>query len=232
MHTCTHAHSFNDIFHYGLSWTPSLTHKRKAGSHGPDCLSPKPGFQHPSATKRTSARIRFCKGGDSLWGKTAKTAYLSDQSPVSCKGFRKSETTQNASDGIGSPKSTFTGGPGINDFIVCWRNTLKRRKSSANFRAFRSHLPSWVPRYRHQAPITRDVPYPRDAEFSTFETHLQLQPPPGDSQCTITALRSYKTRKSTVNGKFPLSASSPVFQRNERKFIESEIHFHDHEKNK
>lgn len=129
MHTCTHAHSFNDIFHYGLSWIPSLTHKRKAGSHGPDCLSPKPGFQHPSATKRISARIRFCKGDDSLWGKTAETAHLSDQSPVSCKGFRKFETTQNASDNIGSPKSTFTGRPGINDFIVCWGNMLKRRKS-------------------------------------------------------------------------------------------------------
>ena len=237
MHICTHAHSFNNIFHHGLSWTPSLTHKRKAGSHGPDCLSPKPGFQHPSATKRTSERIRFCKGGDSLWGKIAETAHLSDQSPVSCKGFRKCETTQNASDDIGSPKGTFTGGPGISDFIICWwfHHQICSRGgnlSSANFRAFRSHLPSWVPRYRHQAPTTRAVPYPRDAEFSTFETYSQLQPPPGDSQCTITALRSYKTRESTVNGKFLLSTSSPVFQRNERKFIENEIHFHDHEKNK
>ena len=196
MHT-RNTHSFNNIFHYSLSWTPSLTHKGKAGSHGPDCLSPKPGFQHPSATKRTSERIRFCKGVDSLWGKTAETAHLSDQSPVSCKRFRKFGTMQNVSDDIGSPKSAFTAGWTWDKWFHCLLGKYTQEEEIHYQPASGPSEP-----FHHQAPTTRDVPYPRDAEFSTFEKHSQLQPPPGDSQCTITTLRSYKTSKSTVMANF------------------------------
>lgn len=127
-----------------------------------------------------------------------------DKSPVSCKGFGKFGTTQNVSDAVGSPNINFTGGPGINDFIFCWGNMLKGRKPiTSQLQGLQKPLTSlgtWVHSTKQQP---QEVLYiQRAAEFSIFEMHSQLQPPPGDSQCIIKALRSYRISKSTVLANF------------------------------
>lgn len=81
--------------------------------------------------------------------------------------------------------------------------------SSASFRAFRTH--------HHQAPTTRDVPY-QGCRVQYIWDALLCSTPPGDSQCTATTLRSYKTSKSIAMANF-FWASPHLFCRGTREKI-------------